>query len=58
MIIVCVSNPNATGGIQACFASIVVFIMKLEPTKVEKMPEKRPNLMFLKNEGFCQKLQK
>ena len=58
MIIVCVSNPDATGGIQACFASIVVFNMKLEATKIEKMPKKRPNLMFLKSRLFCEKSQK
>ena len=58
MIIVCVSNPDATGGIQACFASIVVFNMKLEATKIEKMPKKRPNLMFLKSRLCCEKSQK
>ena len=53
MIIVCVSSPEPTGGIQECFASIAVSNTKLEPTKTEKMPKKQPNLMFLKSSVFC-----
>ena len=55
MIIVCVSSPEPTGGIQECFASTAVSNTKLEPTKTEKMPKKQPNLMFLKSNAFREK---
>ena len=55
MIIVCVSSPEPTGGIQECFASTAVSNTKLEPTKTEKMPKKQQNLMFLKSNAFREK---
>ena len=55
MIIVGVSSPEPTGGIQECFASTSVSDTKFESTKTEKMPTKQPNLMFLKSNAFREK---
>ena len=58
MIIVCVSSPEPTGGIQECFASIAVSNTKLEPTKTEKMPKKTAKFNVFEIKRISWKIEK